>query len=68
MSFIIHWNVAGKLVSPKNMTVGSYKPRVRAEGGLFLISLSDSDVVVSPTNVELREVLGSAKFVDEFRD
>ncbi len=24
--FIIVWNMAGELVSPKNMTVGSYKP------------------------------------------
>ncbi len=26
MVFIIVWNVVGKLVSPKNMTVGSYRP------------------------------------------
>ncbi len=26
MSFIIHWKVAGELVSPKNITIGSNKP------------------------------------------
>ena len=25
-SFMNHWNVAGELVSPKNMTVGSKRP------------------------------------------
>jgi hypothetical protein len=27
MWFIIRWNVAGELQSPKNMTVGSYNPK-----------------------------------------
>ena len=26
MVFIMVWNVAGELVSPKNMTIGSYSP------------------------------------------
>ena len=37
--FIIIWNVAGELVSPKNMTVGSKR--------------LDVNVVISPVNVEL---------------
>ncbi len=38
------------------------------EGSFLFIAFSDSDVVVSPTNVKLHEVLGTAKFVNEFRD
>ncbi len=38
------------------------------EGSFLLVSLSDSDIVVSPTNVELRKVLRSVKLIDEFRD
>ncbi len=41
---------------------------VGAKGGLLLISFFDPDIVVSPMNVELREVLGSTKLIDELRD
>ncbi len=38
------------------------------EGGLFFVALLDTDVVVSPANVELCEVLGPTKLVNELRD
>ncbi len=60
--------MAGELVSPKNMTVGFVQASIRAEGSLLFVPFLDPDVVVGPTNVQLGEVLGSAKLVDELRD
>ncbi len=68
MSFIIHWKVAGELVSPKNMTVGSNSPRLVRKAAFSFVAFLDAYVVVSETHVELREVLGSAQFVNEFGD
>jgi hypothetical protein len=38
------------------------------EGGLPLVSVFDSDIVVPPSNVELSECLGIPEFVDEVGD
>jgi hypothetical protein len=38
------------------------------EGGLPLVSIFDSDIVVSPSNVELSERLGVPEFVNEVGD
>ncbi len=59
MSFIIHWNVAGEFVSPKNMTGGLIQAPIRTEGGLLFVPLFNPDIVVGPTNVQFREVLRS---------
>jgi len=52
MLFIIIWNVAGLLVRPKNMTRGSNRPLFILEGRLPLISILDSNIVVSPLDVQ----------------
>ncbi len=58
----------GRIGEPEEHNGGFVQTPVRAEGGFLLVSFSDSDVVVPPTNVKLREVLGSTKFVNELRD
>ncbi len=53
---------------PKEHDGGFEEASVCVEGSLFFIPFSDSDIVVSPTDIELREVFGAVKFVDKFRD
>ncbi len=48
------------------MMVGSNRPRFVRKAAFSSSPLLDPDVVVSPTNVELGEVFGSPKLVDEF--
>ncbi len=57
-----------RIGKPEEHDGGLVQAPVCAEGGFLLVTLSDSDIVVSPTNVELCEVLGSTQFVDELRD
>ncbi len=58
MSFIIHWKVAGELVSPNNIMVGS-------ECCLPFVSVLDSYIVVPPSNIEFRKVFGTLQLVHE---
>ncbi len=57
-----------RIGEPKEHNGRLIQALIRAEGGLLLIPFLDPDVVVSPTNVKLREVLGSPKLVDEFQN
>ena len=44
MLSIIIWKVAGELVNPKNMTIGSKSPLLVFEGGLVLIAFLNTNV------------------------
>ncbi len=41
---------------------------VHAEGGFLFVPFLDPDIVVSPMNIKLCEVLCTTKLVNEFRD
>ncbi len=47
---------------------GFEQSSVHVEGSFFLVAFFDLDVVVSPTNVKLREELCTTKLVNEFGD
>ena len=51
--FIIVWNVVGELVSPKNMTVGSYSLLFVVNAAL--IAVFDLDIVLPPFNIKFGE-------------
>ncbi len=48
------------------MTVGLVQAPIRAEGGLLFVPFLDPDIVVGPTDVQLGEVFGPTKLVNEF--
>ena len=58
------WNVAGELVSPKKMTVGSNSPLFVLKGGFPLVLLLYAYIVVSPSDVELGKPLLVYKLLD----
>jgi hypothetical protein len=53
MVFIIIWNVAGELVKPKNMTVGSNRPSGVRKAAFSFIALLDVNVIVALSYVKL---------------
>jgi len=59
MLFIIIWNVAGLLVRTKEHDKRFEQALVHLEGRLPLISILDSNIVVSPLDVQFGEVLHS---------
>ncbi len=58
----------GQIGKSEEHDCGFEQSSIRMEGGLFFVTLSDSDIVVSPMNVELCEILGTTKLVDELRN
>ncbi len=58
----------GRVHEPKEHDSGLKESSVHVECGLLFVAFLDPDVVVSPMNIELGEVLGSAKFVNEVRN
>jgi hypothetical protein len=54
MSFIIVWNVAGKLVSPKNITNGSNNPRL-VQNTAFHVSPSLMRILLYPHRTSIFE-------------
>ncbi len=65
ISFIIHWNVAGEFMSPKNMMVGSKRPRL-----VWKAAFSSSPSLIlmllyPPTDVKICEVFSTMELVDE---
>ncbi len=58
----------GQIGESKEHNGGFEEAPIGMEGHLLFVSFPDSDVVVSPMNVELGEVLGTSQFGDEFGD
>ena len=59
------WNVAGELVSPKNITVGSKSPYGVLNAALCSSPCFDADIVVSPSYVEFGVDVCTTKVFDE---
>ncbi len=70
MEDVVHYPLecGRRICEPEEHDGGLEQAKVRMECGLFFISFFDLDVVVSPTNVKLCEVLGPMKLVDKFQD
>ncbi len=67
---VVHHPLKGgrRVRESKEHNGGLVQAPVRTEGGLLLVSLLNPDVVVGPTNIQLREVFSPTESVDEFRD
>ena len=52
MAFIIVWKVAGELVNPKDITLGSNNPLLVMNAAFHSSPDFDMDIVVSPSNIE----------------
>jgi hypothetical protein len=50
-----HWKAAGLLLMPKKHDPWFKESAARFKGGLPLVFFSDSDIVISPANVEFAE-------------
>src|SRR5712672_4335440 len=66
MEFIKDWKVTGALQRPKVMTSGSKEAKGALEGCFPFVTFSDTDVIVTPADVELCEVTRSLELIDEF--
>ena len=60
------WKVAGELLRPKN--IGFEQSFVGNKGCFPLVSISDTDVVVSPSDVKFGEDLGIFYLINEILD
>ena len=63
-----HWKVGGGVGHAEEHNSGFIESPVSNKSGLPLVSVLDSDIVVSPSYVKLSEDLGIFEFVDEVRD
>ncbi len=67
---VVHHPLEGhrRVSKPEEHDCQFEQSSIHAESGLFFVSFPNLDVVVSPMNIELHEVLGATKFVNEFGD
>ena len=68
MSFIMVWKVAWAVCETEEHYQRFEQPSVGPKGTLPLIALMNANIVVPPVNIQLGEVFGSAKLIDELRD
>ena len=61
------WTMAGEFMSPKNMTEFQ-EPFMGYKGGFPLVSIFDSDIVVSLVDIELGKNLCSLELINKVRD
>jgi len=67
---IIHHRLKGgrRVAESEKHYSGFEESFVGFEGHFPLISVFDTDIVVSPSDIQFGEILGAFEFVNEFRD
>ena len=68
--YIVHHSLEGgwALCETKEHYQGFEQPSVGLKGGFPLVTLANANIVVPPANIQLGEILGPIKLIDEFRD